>query len=209
MATYSYEPAAGHGLPHDPFNAIVGPRPIGWISTLSADGVRNLAPYSFFNAFSYTPPIIGFSSTTRKDTAANLAANGEFVWNLVTEDLAAVMNASSALVGPEVDEFDLAGVTAAPSRLVAAPRVAQSPVAFECRLTQQVPLLDAAGRETAGLMTFGEVVCVHIDDAFLADGIYQTAAAKPVLRGGGPGDYFRISDDMKFILLRPPSSPRT
>lgn len=121
-----YEPADGHRLPHDPFNAIVAPRPIGWISTLGADGRRNLAPYSFFNAFNYRPPLIGFASQGRKDSLANCEATGEFVWNLATRAQAEAMNASSA--SGDADEFTLAGLEALPSCLVAAPRVAGSPV---------------------------------------------------------------------------------
>lgn len=200
---HSYEPSKGHGLRHDPFNAIVGPRPIGWISTVNRQGQRNLAPYSFFNAFNYTPPIIGFSSTSLKDTARNIAETGEFVWNLATRPLAEAMNASCAAVPPEVDEFDLAGLKADASHLVKPPRVALSPVAFECRLTQQFPLLDAKGSATEAVMTLGEVVCIHIDDRLIEDGVYQTIAADPLLRGGGPGDYFTISEDARFIMLRP------
>ncbi|MEE7559195.1 flavin reductase family protein, partial [Xanthomonas sp. Kuri4-2] len=117
-----YEPADGHGLPHDPFNAIVGPRPIGWIGSRGADGVANLAPYSFFNAFNYVPPIVGFASIGWKDSVRNIEASGEFTWNLATQPLAEAMNASSAMVAPEVDEFVLAGLAAAPSRRIAAPR---------------------------------------------------------------------------------------
>ncbi|MFT4074914.1 MAG: flavin reductase family protein [Asticcacaulis sp.] len=200
---HSYEPSKGHGLRHDPFNAIVGPRPIGWISTVNGQGQRNLAPYSFFNAFNYTPPIIGFSSTSLKDTARNIAETGEFVWNLATRPLAEAMNASCAAVPPDVDEFDLAGLETVASHLVNPPRVALSPVAFECRLTQQFPLLDAKGSATEAVMTFGEVVCVHIDDRLIEDGVYQTIAAAPLLRGGGPGDYFTISEDARFVMLRP------
>ena len=119
-----YEPAQGHGLPHDPFNAIVGPRPIGWVSTQGQDGSINLAPYSFFNAFCYTPPIIGFSSTGAKDSLRNARETGEFVWNLATRELAEAMNASCAPVPYGADEFALAGLEKAPSRLVAPPRVA-------------------------------------------------------------------------------------
>ena len=114
---YFYEPAKGHGLPHDPFNAIVGPRPIGWIGTKGREGAVNLAPYSFFNAFCYKPPILGFSSEGLKDSLRNARDTGEFTWNLVTGDLAEAMNASCASVPYEVDEFELAGLTAAPSRL--------------------------------------------------------------------------------------------
>lgn len=198
-----YEPRHGHGLRHDPLNAIVAPRPIGWIGTLSAGGVRNLAPYSFFNLFAYRPPIVGFASSGWKDSAANIAATGEFSWNLATRDLAGQMNASSATVAPDVDEFDLARVEAAPSRLIAAPRVAASPVSFECRLTQQFELLDAGGAGTGAWMTLGEVVAVHIDLRMLDDGVYVTTRSRPIMRGGGAGDYFEISEDRKFEMRRP------
>jgi len=130
---YFYEPRQGHGLPRDPFNALVAPRPIGWISSRGADGVLNLAPYSFFNAFNYHPPIIGFSSIGYKDSVRNIEATGEFGWSLVTRPLAEAMNQTSAQVPPEVDEFALTGLTPAPSRLIQVPRVAESPVSFECR----------------------------------------------------------------------------
>src|SRR5579863_6149710 len=106
-----YEPAKGHGLPHDPLNAIIGPRPIGWISSRGSAGVLNLAPYSFFNAFSSQPPIIGFSSDGPKDTVRNAQETGEFVWNLATRAMAEHMNATSAAVSYETDEFVLAGLT--------------------------------------------------------------------------------------------------
>lgn len=198
-----YEPAKGHGLPHDPFNAIVGPRPIGWISTVDAEGRRNLAPYSFFNGFSYTPPIVGFSSIGWKDSAANVAATGVFVWNLATRPLAGAMNRSSASVPREVDEFELAGLTPAPCRLVAAPRVAESPVSFECRLSQQIRLTGADGRPADAWLTLGEVVGVHIDPRCLQDGIYQTAEARPILRAGGPGGYAEITPEIMFDMRRP------
>ncbi|CAN5286034.1 flavin reductase family protein [soil metagenome] len=198
-----YEPAQGHRLAHDPMNAIVGPRPIGWISTRSKAGVRNLAPYSFFNMFNYRPPIIGFASIGWKDNAANIAETGEFVWNLVTRDLAAVMNASSAMVGPEVDEFDLAGIAALPARLVAPDRVAGSPVQLECRATQTLRL---ESKERAPLDTwviFGEVIGVHIDPAMIEGGVYQTGRARPILHGGGPADYFDVGEENLFKMRRP------
>src|SRR6202171_1275218 len=123
---HSYEPKNGHGLRHDPFNAIIAPRPIGWISSRDAKGNINLAPYSFFNGFSYTPPIIGFSSTSWKDSVVNVQETGEFVWNLATKDLAMQMNATSAHVAHDVSEFTIAGLTAVPGRLVNVPRVAES-----------------------------------------------------------------------------------
>jgi len=200
---HSYEPRSGHGLAHDPLNSIVAPRPIGWISTLSADGVRNLAPYSFFNLYCYRPPIVGFTSTSWKDSVANVQATGEFVWNLATRPLAERMNASSAEVPADVDEFELAVVDAAPSVLVAPPRVAESPVAFECRLTQLINLTDLSGQPTAGWLTLGEVVMVHIADDVLVDGAYDTVAAHPIVRGGGPVDYWEITEQARFRMKRP------
>ncbi|HEV7816120.1 MAG TPA: flavin reductase family protein [Janthinobacterium sp.] len=198
-----YEPARGHGLPHDPFNAIVGPRPIGWISSRSGAGILNLAPYSFFNAFNYTPPIVGFASVGRKDTLKNIQQTGEFVWNLATRPLAEAMNRSSAAAPPEVDEFVLAGLTPAASRIVAVPRVAESPVSFECRRTQIIELQNAAGGGVNTWLVLGEVVGVHIARELLKDGVYDTAAAHPVLRGGGPADYFEIGGDTLFRMTRP------
>jgi flavin reductase (DIM6/NTAB) family NADH-FMN oxidoreductase RutF len=200
---HSYEPRLGHGLPHDPFNAIVGPRPIGWISSRGEGGAVNLAPYSFFNGFNYTPPIVGFASIGFKDTVRNVLQTREFVWNLATRALAEQMNASCAAVAPEVNEFELAGLTQAPSRLVGPPRVAESPVAFECRLTQSFQLQDAHGAPVDSWMVLGEVVAVHIDRAMLKDGVYDTAAARPILRGGGPADYFEISPETRFRMFRP------
>ncbi len=137
---YYYEPARGHGLRHDPFSAIVGPRPIGWISSKDDEGRLNLAPYSFFNAFNYVPPIIGFSSIGRKDSLANIEETGEFAWNLATRPLAEAMNQSCVAVAPDVDEFVLSGLTPTSSRLISAPRVLESPVSFECRVCQIVQL---------------------------------------------------------------------
>ncbi len=198
-----YEPRNGHGLPHDPFNAIVGPRPIGWISSQDAEGGRNLAPYSFFNAFNYVPPIIGFSSIGYKDTVRNIEQTGEFAWNLVTRPLAVAMNASCAPVSPEVDEFVLAGLTPAASRLIKPPRVAESPVSFECRMTQIIQLKGHDGALADSWLVLGEVVAVHISRSLLKNGIYDTAAAHPVLRAGGPADYYEIEASSRFQLFRP------
>ena len=200
---HSYEPRLGHGLAHDPFNAIVGPRPIGWISTRSDNGVLNLAPYSFFNAFNYVPPLIGFSSLGYKDTVRNAIETGEFVWNLATQDLAEAMNQTCAHVAPEVDEFALAGLTPLACDLVKAPRVGQSPVSFECKVSQSMPLRSALGEELNTWMVFGEVVKVHIDTAHIRDGIYDTTSARPILRGGGPSDYFSIGPAQLFRMVRP------
>ncbi len=200
---HSYDPAAGHRLPHDPLNAIVAPRPIGWISTVSEGGVRNIAPYSFFNLFNYKPPIIGFSSMGWKDSVANIAATREFVWNLATRRQAEAMNATAAMVGPEVDEFTLAGLDTLPSQTVAPARVAGSPVQFECRVTQIVRLETKDGRELDQWLVLGEAVAIHIDTAMLDDGVYQTARPRPILRGGGPADYFETTPETLFKMRRP------
>ena len=198
-----YEPAKGHGLKHDPFNAIVAPRPIGWISSRDPKGNVNLAPYSFFNGFNYHPPIIGFSSTSWKDSVQNIQETGEFVWNLATRDLAQQMNATAAHVARDVDEFAIAGLTAAPSRIVNVPRVAESPVSFECKVSQIVQLQSAAGEKVKAWVTFGEVVAVHIDKATIRDGVYMTALGKPIMRAGRRGDYFEIKPENMFEMVRP------
>ncbi|EKK3975093.1 flavin reductase family protein [Cronobacter sakazakii] len=201
--SYYYEPARGHGLPHDPLNAIIGPRPIGWIASQDAAGHRNLAPYSFFNCFNYRPPIIGFSSNGWKDSVKNIAETKEFVWNLATRDLAVAMNETSASLPHDEDEFVRAGLTAAPSRLVRPPRVAESPVNFECRLSQCIQLTSASGEPIDTWLVLGEVVAVHIADTLLEDGIYQTSKAQPILRAGGPSAYYGIDDAQRFDLIRP------
>ena len=198
-----YEPGQGHGLPHDPFNAIVGPRPIGWVSTQGADGSVNLAPYSFFNAFNYTPPIIGFSSTAAKDSLRNVRETGEFVWNLTTRDIALAMNETSVVAPYGVDEFERAGLTKQASLLVAPPRVAESKVAFECKLIEIVQLKSHTGAIIAGWLTLGEVIGVHIDRALLPDGIFDTFGAGIVLRAGGPSAYAEIRPDARFDMRRP------
>ncbi len=203
MSSHSYEPRKGHRLPHDPFNAIIGPRPIGWISSQCAEGVLNLAPYSFFNAFNYVPPIIGFASIGRKDSLSNIEATGEFVWNLASEPLGQQMNLSCAAVGPEVNEFECAGLATEPSQLVKPPRVQASPVSMECRCTQILQLQGLDGSKVLTWLVLGEVVMIHIDERLLKDGIYQTAAGQPLLRGGGPADYFTINDAGKLLMYRP------
>ena len=200
---YSYEPKNGHGLPHDPFNAIVGPRPIGWISTQSKAGVANLAPYSFFNAFNYVPPIIGFSSVGYKDTVRNIEETGEFIWNLVTKDLAELMNQSSAVYSPETSEFDALNLEKASSTLVTPPRVAKAKVAFECQCTEIIQLKGISGEKVKTWLVLGEVVKIHIDQSLLKDGVYDTAKAGHILRAGGPGDYFTVGQEQLFELLRP------
>ena len=198
-----YRPEEGHRLPHSPLNAIVAPRPIGWISTIGRDGTRNLAPYSFFNLINYDPPLIVFASSGWKDTVANIEASGEFVWNLATRAQAEAMNASSASVEPGVDEFALAKLGTLPSSIVAPPRVAGSPVHFECRMTQLIRLEDRHGEELDQWLVIGEAVGIHIDPAMLEDGVYQTARPVPITRGGGPADYFAITQDALFKMKRP------
>lgn len=198
-----YEPSKGHGLPHDPFNAIVGPRPIGWISTHDGAGHLNLAPYSFFNAFAYRPPVIGFASSGSKDTLRNAQQTREFVWNLATMALATQMNATSGSVARDVSEFDVAGLTPVPATVIGAPRVGESPVAFECRVTQVLQLTDHRQVAMPNWMVFGEVVAVHIARYLLADGIYDTAAAHPILRAGGTDVYVEVTPDRVFRMKRP------
>lgn len=200
---YSYRPREGHGLPHDPMPAILGPRPIGWISTCDGEGRINLAPYSFFNIFNYHPPIIAFSSTGRKDSVRNAEATGEFVYNLATRPLAEQVNMTSAGVAAGESEFALAGLTPAPSSVVRPPRVLETPVALECRVTQIQQLSGADGASLNTWLVLGEVVMVHIAQASLVDGVYDTAASQPILRGGGPADYYQITPDQLFRMRRP------
>ncbi|MBI3699391.1 MAG: flavin reductase family protein [Afipia sp.] len=198
-----YEPKDGHGLRHDPFNAIVGPRPIGWISSQDSKGHVNLAPYSFFNAFNYHPPIIGFSSVGWKDTVANVQETKEFCWNLATKHIGEQMNMTSASVPHETDEFTISGLTKVSSRKVKVPRVGESLASFECKLTQLIQLQGADGAKADAWMVFGEVVAVYIDKRLIKDGVYQTAEAHPILRAGRMGDYAEIRPDMMFEMVRP------
>jgi flavin reductase (DIM6/NTAB) family NADH-FMN oxidoreductase RutF len=201
---YFYEPSKGHGLPHDPLNAIIGPRPIGWISSRNAQGQRNLAPYSFFNCFNYHPPIIGFTSVGWKDSVANIAETKEFIWNLTTKELAEKMNQSSVVLSNESDEFEFANLTPLEGEVVAADRVAESPVNFECKLTQLIQLNDINGEKLDTWLVLGEVVAVHIAKHLInSDGVYQTALAEPVLRAGGPTAYYSITENNRFDLQRP------
>lgn len=197
-----YEPAAGHPLPRDPFKAIVAPRPIGWISAVDAEGRVNLAPYSFFNAISTDPHMVMFSSEGEKDALAFARETGEFVCSLATFDLREAMNATSAPLPRGESEFAHAGLTPAPSRIVKAPRVAESPVALECKLVQIVPLTGLSGRTTYH-MAIGEVVGVHIDERFLVDGFLDIASMRPIARAGY-FDYFVATPETRFSIRRPP-----
>ena len=182
-----------HGLPRNPFNALVVPRPIGWNSSLAPDGTANLAPYSFFNAVSYGPPQVMFSAGQRphrkgtpyapKDSQTNPEATGEFVCNMATWDLRAAMNLSSEHVAPGVDEFEHAGLTKAPAETVKAPRVAESPVHLACRYLQSVRLKTKEGYGP-NVLVIGEVVGIHIDDSMLTDGFVDMAKVRPIGRLG-------------------------
>lgn len=196
-----YETAKNdHGLPHNPFKAIVSPRPIGWISSLDADGRTNLAPYSFFNAVCDTPPIVMFSSTGYKDSVANIDATGEFVCNMASLALKDEMNRSSAALPHESSEFDYAGLETAPSRLVKAPRVARAVTALECRHLQTLRLKTVEGSDTDSYVVFGQVVGVHIDDSVLVDGLVDVTRYQPLSRLGYM-DYAAVTE--VFQMGRP------
>jgi len=203
MDFHYYEPSLGHGLAYNPLNALIAPRPIGWISSRDAQGQVNLAPYSFFNAFNYEPPIIGFASIAWKDSVQNASETGEFVWNLVTRELADQMNNTSAPVPHGVDEFALAGLTAVPGRVVNVPRVGESGAAMECKVTEIVRLRNQVGGNVDAWLVLGEVVAVYIDKLLLEDGVYQTARAFPILRSGGLSDYVQVTPDNVFQMARP------
>ena len=197
-----YEPKNGHGLPHNPFNALITPRPIGWISTRSTDGIDNLAPYSFFNGVAYAPPQVMFASTSAKpdqdgvkDSLANIRDSGVFCVNVVEYAAAQAMNQTSGPWGKEVDEFTDAGIAKADCTLIAAPRVAHAPAAMECRLTQVVQI-----EGDANTVVFGEVIGIHLRDDCLVDGIFDVTTFQPVGRLGYR-DFTRVTE--LFSLNRP------
>lgn len=189
-----------HGLPHDPLKAIVAPRPIGWISSLSPQGVPNLAPYSYFNLVSAQPDLLMFSSDSEKDSLSNIRATGEFVANHVGHHLAEAMNRTSVPAPNEVDEFEYAGLEPAPCRIVKPPRVAAALAALECRLVEIRPLKDADGNAARATMVIGEIVGVHIDEKALRDGRFDVAYARPVTRLGYR-DYSHLGE--LFEMTRP------
>jgi len=198
-----YEPSKrNHGLPHDPFKAIVAPRPIGWITSMSARGEINLAPYSYFNGVSSDPPMVMFASEGRKDSVVFVEETREFVCNLATFELRQQMNTTSGPYPRGVDEMKEAGLEAAPSVLVKPPRVRASPCAMECKWLQTVRLDDADGRPTQRHIVFGQVVGIHIDDRFITGGLLDTAAMQPIARAGYH-DYFVATPETKFSLRRP------
>jgi len=187
-------------LPHDPFKAIVAPRPIGWISTRALDGRINLAPYSYFNGFCSSPPIVGFSSEGWKDSASFARESGEFVANLATSELREPMNATSAPFPRGENEFSRARLTMAECRLVAAPRVAESPAAMECKVVEVVEIPTQVGAWNGSVLTLGEVVAFHIDERYLSDGRFDTVRAHPLARCGYQ-DYAIV--ESLFAMARP------
>jgi flavin reductase (DIM6/NTAB) family NADH-FMN oxidoreductase RutF len=198
-----YEPHARDRslLPHDPFKGLIAPRPVGWISTMAKNGDVNLAPYSFFNAFSGAPPLVGFSSEGYKDSASFAQESGEFVWNMATWDLRDKMNATSAPLKRGESEFVHAGLEAAPSRLVKPPRVAASPASLECKVTQVVRLQNLSGEETDRYLVIGQVIGVHLNEAYIRDGMMDITLMKPIARCGYQ-DYAVV--DKVFAIKRPP-----
>lgn len=196
-----YIPREGdHGLRHDPFKAIVAPRPIGWISSIDPEGRPNLAPYSFFNAISSRPHIVMFASTGIKDSVTNIEATGEFVCNLAVWNLREPMNASSARFPYGQSEFEAAGLEAVPSKLVRPPRVAAAPAALECKYLKSDRIAALDGEWSGTVVVYGEVVGIHIDESVIVDGRFDIAAAKTIARCGYM-DY-AVADHI-FELKRP------
>jgi flavin reductase (DIM6/NTAB) family NADH-FMN oxidoreductase RutF len=187
-------------LPWDPFKGMVVPRPIGWISSVSRTGQVNLAPYSFFNGVLSHPRIVGFCSETEKDAAALAIDSGEFAWSMATWDLREKMNATSAGLPRGESEFAYAGLATAPCRLIRAPRVAESPAAMECRVTQVVRVLDLEGHETGGVVVYGQVIGMHLEERFLKDGRFDLAAVRPIARCGY--DEYAVVERV-FSMARP------
>jgi len=171
-------------FPWDPFKGVVVPRPIGWISSMDQAGRVNLAPYSYFNGVLSRPRIVSFCSESEKDAAAFAIESGEFAWSMATWDLREQMNLTSAGLPRGESEFAHAGLATAPCRLIRPPRVAASPAAMECRVTQVLRVTDAGGRETGGVVVFGQVVGMHIDERFMKNGRFDLAAVRPIARCG-------------------------
>jgi flavin reductase (DIM6/NTAB) family NADH-FMN oxidoreductase RutF len=191
-----------HGLRHNPMKALIGPRPIGWISALNAKGELNLSPYSFFNAVAENPVIVAFSSNGYKDAVAFVDETKEFVCNLATYDTREAMNLTSAPLPRGQSELAFAGLTAAPCNLVKAPRVAEAPAALECQWLRTIQLEDRDGRKMDQYLVLGQVIGVHIDDRFIKDGLVDTAAMRPIMRSGYM-DYFVATPETKFSIQRP------
>jgi flavin reductase (DIM6/NTAB) family NADH-FMN oxidoreductase RutF len=198
-----YDPRTDpHGLAHSPVTALVVPRPIGWITTLTKAGTVNLAPYSFFNLVSGYPPWVMFSSGPKKDSQTNAEETGEFVYNMATWDLREVMNASSAEFGAAESEPDKLGLEMVPSRQVKPPRVKRAPIHLECKYFKTLQLFGSDGTKSRSEIVIGEVVGVHIDDSLIADGMIDITKARPIARLGYM-DYCVV--DEVFEMLRPES----
>jgi flavin reductase (DIM6/NTAB) family NADH-FMN oxidoreductase RutF len=191
-----------HGLPHDPMKALVGPRPIGWISAINNQGQVNLSPYSFFNAVAERPAIVAFSSVGYKDAVAFIEETREFVCNLATYDLREAMNKTSAPLPRGTDEMAFAGLQAEPSRLVKPPRVAGVAAALECKWLSTTQLETLEGTKTDQYLVLGQVVGIYIDDRFIVDGLVDTAAMRPIMRAGYM-DYFVATPETRFAMQRP------
>lgn len=197
-----YQPKDGHGLPHNPFSAIISPRPIGWISTRSKDGTDNLAPYSFFNAAAYEPPQVMFASTSRKedrhmskDSVANIDETGVFCVNIVAYAMRDAMNKTSGALDKSTDEFTHAGIKRSECETIACSRVTDAPASLECKVTQIVQL-----KGETNFVVFGEVTGIHLNDKNIVDGIYDVTTYQPLARLGYK-DYVRV--DNLFSLARP------
>lgn len=190
-----------HGMPHDPFKAIVAPRPIGWIGSKGKDGTLNLSPYSFFNAISDKPKLVMFSSSGQKDSLRNVRETGVFTASLVSRHLVDQMNASSAPVDYAVNEFDLAGLTAKNGEVVDAPYVSEALAALECRVTQIIQPTDIDGKPANSWVVFGQVIGIHIAEDIIRDGRIDMSLARPVARMGYM-DYADGGSDV-FQLTRP------
>lgn len=195
-----YEAHESHGLAHDPFKAIIAPRPIGWISTIDQSGVPNLAPYSFFNALSSSPPILMFSSETFKDSARNARDTGEFVFSLATEKLQHEMNKTSDTVPASENEYINANLSMGKCNKVSAPRVDASPASMECVTLSCNELKDHQGNPVDTFLVIGQVVGIHINDNYITNGRFDTAAANPLARCGYR-DYASVSK--VFEIMRP------
>jgi flavin reductase (DIM6/NTAB) family NADH-FMN oxidoreductase RutF len=189
-------------FPWDPFKGVVVPRPIGWISSMNKAGQLNLAPYSFFNGVLSRPRIVSFCSESEKDAAAFAIESGEFAWSMATWDLREQMNATSEGLPRGQSEFDYAKLATAPCRLIKAPRVAASPAAMECKVTQVLRVKDADGKETGGVVVYGQVIGMHIDERFMKEGRFDLAAVKPIARCGY--DEYTVVEKV-FAMTRPAS----
>jgi len=195
-----YEPRKNdHGLPHNPYDAIVGPRPIGWITSMNSKGDINLAPYSYFNSVSTDPPMVMFASNSRKDTIEFVEETGEFVCNLAVWDLRVHVKDTSLSFPRGTNEMAAVGLESAPSVLVKPPRVKASPCALECKYLQTVRLTDLDNKPAPRFIAFGQVVGIHIDERFIKDGLLDTAAMKPISRAGYQ-EYFVTTTDARFFV---------